>query len=168
MFDAKNEQVKRLEKKMENLERKMNMNFLRIGDSLQTISDVITKMQQENRELKKDRDFLVEKHKELMRSIETESRLVKEMKERFIAPARNAVKEDIELFKQAVKEGVNYSKKDELFDMVMKSGRVKLKEAARKLSVHDLQIETWAHDLQKAGLIDIFDNGNYTELRKKP
>lgn len=167
MFDAKDEQVKRLERKMENLEKRANRNFLRLNDSLRTIADVITKMQEENKQLKKDRDFLVEKHKEIMRSVETESRLIKEMKERFVAPTKREFSEDLELIKQTVKEGLIHSKKDELFDMVMKEGRVKVKEAARQFNVHQVQIETWAEDLEKAGLIEIFDGGNYTELRKR-
>lgn len=164
MFATKDEEIRRLEKRLENMEKRVNRNFLRVNDSLQTVTDVITRMQQENKELKKDRDFLVEKHKEIMRSMETESRLIKEMKERFVAPARNELKEDIDLLKQAVKEGFRHSKKDELFDMVMKDGKVRIREAARRFSVHEAQIETWAKDLEKAGLIEVHDN---SELRKK-
>ena len=102
MFSSKDEHVKKLERGIENLEKKMNRNFMRINDSLQTITDVITKMQEENKGLKKDRDFLIEKHKEIMRSVETESRLVKEMKEKLVEPARKELKEDVELFRTAV------------------------------------------------------------------
>lgn len=161
MFSSKDEQVKRLEKRVDSLEKRMNRNFMRLNDSLQTVTDVITKMQQENKELKKDRDFLLERHREIMRSVETESRLVKELKDRFIEPARKELQEDIELVKTAV--AVSGSRKGDLFDIVMKSGRIKVKDAARKLSVHEMQIETWAEDMEKSGLIEVA-NG---ELRKK-
>ncbi len=167
MFSSKDEQIKKLEKNIENLEKKMNRNFMRMNDSLQTITDVITQMQQENKSLKKDRDFLIEKHKEIMRSVETESRLIKEMKQKFIEPARKELKEDVELLKTAVGEGFKHGKKEELFDMVIKSGKIKLKEAARKLNVHEMQIETWAKDMENSGLIDVFESGKDTELRKK-
>ncbi|MBI2232436.1 MAG: hypothetical protein HYU56_00815 [Candidatus Aenigmarchaeota archaeon] len=167
MFSSKDEHVKKLEKGIENLEKKMNRNFMRINDSLQTITDVITKMQEENKGLKNDRDFLIEKHKEIMRSVETESRLVKEMKEKLVEPARKELKEDVELFRTAVGEAFSHGKKEELFDMVMKSGKVKMRDAARKLNVHEMQIETWAQDMEKSGLIDVFEAGRDTEIRKK-
>lgn len=163
MFETKDEKIRNLEKRIEAMERRINRNFMRVNDSLQTVTDVITRLEKENGELKKDRDFLVEKHRELLRSVESESRLVKEMKEKIIGPAREGIRQDIELLKDVVKDGIARNRRDELFDMVMKSGSIKIREAARKLNVHDLQIETWARDLEKAGLLDIRDS----ELRKK-
>lgn len=162
MFSSRNEEIRRLEKKIENLEKRTGRNFVRLNDSLNTVTDVIIRLEKENSELKKDRDFLLEKQKELLRSVETENRLIKEMREKFIEPAREGLRQDIELVKQAISDDYK-SKKDELLDMVMRQGRIKVKEAARKLNVHNVQIETWAQDFEKAGLVQL----DKEELRKK-
>lgn len=162
MFSSRDEEIRRLEKKIENLEKRTGRNFVRLNDSLNTVTDVIIRLEKENSELKKDRDFLLEKQKELLRSVETENRLIKEMREKFIEPAREGLRQDIELVKQAISDDYK-SKKDELLDMVMRQGRIKVKEAARKLNVHNVQIETWAQDFEKAGLVQL----DKEELRKK-
>ena len=57
---------------------------------------------------------------------------------------------------------------DELFELVMRNGKIKLNTAARRLGVKKNQVEEWAKILEEHGLIDIhYPPFGEPELRKK-
>ncbi len=203
-----------LEKRLEKLEKEFRKKiendkkmFEQMNTSFKLFKDVIEKMHRENEELKKDRDFLVEKHKELVRKIPTK-RLedeVKEMTKKYedvkheeifdeknkgkiikvvdgkkkslkhiIKPIKERVKNEIKENKEIIKEIISEPKKsvktpiDELFELVLKKGKIRISEAARIFGVHELQIEEWAKILEEHGLIEIhYPAVGKPELRKK-
>ena len=57
---------------------------------------------------------------------------------------------------------------DDLFELVMKDGRVKITDAAKKFGVFEARIEEWAKILEDHGLIEIhYSAMGKPELRKK-
>jgi len=91
-----------------------------------------------------------------------------------IKPIKERVKNEIKENKEIIKEIISEPKKsvktpiDELFELVLKKGKIRISEAARIFGVHELQIEEWAKILEEHGLIEIhYPAVGKPELRKK-
>lgn len=184
----KDEKIKELEKKIEKLERKTEGRFNQMNSSFMTLKEIIVKMQDEkeklkneNEELAKNMQSLVEKHKKLIKRIPTPTdRLANEIHEKLVKPTKGEIKDNAELIRKAVTEDLMPEhvpeKKDrmetpldELYEMVTKTGKLKISDAARKLKVHETQVEEWAKILEDHELIEIhYPPLGKPELRKKP
>lgn len=203
----KEDKVKELEKRIEELENQLDQDVKELkqrtkeqirdlGQSFKMLKDVMSKVQREKNELETDRNFLIEKHKELIRNIPIDkSRLKKDIRERLLMPLHRRLKENVELVqraatedlvqdekietdkkdfvgqvKDAVMEGGGETKTpiDDLFEFVIKNGRVKITDAAKKFGVFEARIEEWAKILESHGLIEIhYSAMGKPELRKK-
>lgn len=118
MFSKKNDKIKELEERIEELDKQVDeeINGLRkrtkeqirdLGESLRTLENVMKKIQDERNEMEKDRNFLIEKHKELIRAIPIDrSRLKKDIREKLLMPLHRTVKENVELIKNVAVEGL--------------------------------------------------------------
>lgn len=164
-------------KRIEKMERRIDQ----LDHSFAIFKDIILRMQKENITFKQDRDFLVEKYKKLVRQLQPEkTKLETDVKKILTSSVKNKIVENAEFFREFSREGFDLSEGkpqnvpkedetpiDELFVMVMKEGSVNLGKAARKLKVHELQVEEWAKILEDHGLIEIYrpENGK-PELRK--
>ncbi|MBI2076075.1 MAG: hypothetical protein HYT72_02390 [Candidatus Aenigmarchaeota archaeon] len=213
MFAKKSDRedkVKELEKRIEELENQLDQDVKELkqrtkeqirdlGDSFKVLKDVMGKVQKEKNELEADRNFLIEKHKELIRSIPVDrTRLKKDIRERLLMPLHRTVKENAELIqkaaledlveddketgkktekedfieqiKDAVTEGNGETKTpiDDLFELVMKNGKIKISDAAKRFGVFEARIEEWAKILENHGLIELhYPAMGKPEMRKK-
>ncbi|MEM7819459.1 MAG: hypothetical protein QXD48_01380 [Candidatus Aenigmatarchaeota archaeon] len=171
IFETKDEKFKKLEKRIDDLERRIYKNFKQIDNSFKTMINILNKLEKENAELKKDRDILIEKHKELLKNIPVpKNRLEKEVYEKFVKPVKAKIKENMDLVQLVVKEEILKDENiplDQLFELVVRNGKINSDVAARKLNVHPARVEEWAKILKERGLIDINYHDNKIELRKK-
>jgi len=191
VFSSRSSSIKKLEKRLDELEKTINKKFDQIDDSFETFKEIITKMQSEkdemekkSKELEEEKEELIERHKELISKIPV-PHLHQEVREKFVEPAKNKLKEDIELVKKLAKEDIENFKEgqrkeggttkrevatpiDELFAVVVENNKIKMGEAAKKFGVHKAQIEEWAKILEEHGLIKIhYPPIGEPELRKK-
>ena len=185
-----------LDQDVKELKQRTKEQIRDLGQSFKMLKDVMSKVEKEKNELETDRNFLIEKHKELIRNIPIDkSRLKKDIRERLLMPLHRRLKENVELVqkaatedlvqgekietdkkdfvgdvKNAVMEGESETKTpiDDLFELVMKDGRVKITDAAKKFGVFEARIEEWAKILENHGLIEIhYSAMGKPELRKK-
>ncbi len=160
-----------IEKRVAALEKKID----HIDAAFNVFRDVLIKIQNENVQLRKNRDFLLGKHKDLMKKSVNKDKLASEIKQKLVDPFVKEINEDAQLVrkltsqlheKEPSADGEAPSRLDELFVLVMNRGVVTTKEAANYFDVHELQIEEWAATLEDHGLVDIVKNNDRTELRK--
>jgi len=162
------------------LERKMERDNQRLEDYFKTNMEIIKKVHREKRDIEKEHYLMIEKYKELIRKLPGQA----------VATAvKNEAKETFDLIKAVASEGlVEENKKeikkekqintkeipepefkpkqasiDELFEMVVRNGKVKKSDAERAFGVHITQIDEWANILSNHELIEIDSN----ILRKK-
>src|SRR3989338_2145407 len=178
IFDTKDGRIKRLEKDVHDMDRRMENSLQKMNETIKTLNEIILRLQRENVQLRSERDFLVERHKKMLRRVPVPD-LAMEINEKFVKPTAGKIKENAECVQLLAKEGFveiketkpsnakgkdpvqelketiidvssrNYGKSiDSLFEIVSKAGRIRADEAARKLNVHEVQIEEWAKILE--------------------
>ena len=178
IFDTKDGRIKRLEKDMHDMDRRMENSLQKMNETIKTLNEIILRLQRENVQLRSERDFLVERHKKMLRRVPVPD-LAMEINEKFVKPTAGKIKENAEFVQLLAKEGFveiketkpskakgkdpvqelketiidvssrNYGKSiDSLFEIVSKAGRIRADEAARKLNVHEVQIEEWEKILE--------------------
>ena len=178
IFDTKDGRIKRLEKDVHDMDRRMENSLQKMNETIKTLNEIILRLQRENVQLRSERDFLVERHKKMLRRVPVPD-LAMEINEKFVKPTAGKIKENAEFVQLLAKEGFveiketkpskakgkdpvqelketiidvssrNYGKSiDSLFEIVSKAGRIRADEAARKLNVHEVQIEEWAKILE--------------------
>ena len=184
LFGTKDEKIESLEKKIRDMEKKLETGMKNVNDTVSTLNQIILKLQVENTRLRGERDFLVERHKKMLKRIPVPD-LAGEINERLVKPAAGKIKENAEFVELIAKEGLmeikpknekkkkeekidaiqelkkhidmpkpNYGKTiDGLFEIVSKNGHVRADEAARKLNVHEVQIEEWGKILEDHDMI---------------
>ncbi len=104
LFESKDEKVEKLEKKIQDLDRKMDYNIKRMNESLDTLNQIIIHLEADNKKLRDEKGFLLERNKKLLRRVPVPD-LSTEISNRFVSPAKNTIKENIELVKMVTKEG---------------------------------------------------------------
>jgi len=175
------ERLRELERKIVRLERDVNRKFLMMEESFSVLRNVLAKMQRENIELKNDRDFLLERYKDLLKKIPVDtSRLVAEVKEKLVKPAKKSFDDNVILLEKIATEGIitdeerieNLSNRysaplDELFHLVMEKKRIKIRDAAKRFKVHEARIEQWGKLLQNYDILEVVYSEAGIELRKK-
>ena len=190
IFDTKDEKIERLEKKIYDVEKKLDSSMKNVDSTISTLNKIILKLQVENMRLRSERDFLVERHKKMLKRVPVPD-LAHEINEKLVKPAASKIKENAEFVELVAKEGFveikqkkhiekkdtkinvaeelkkhiddapkpNHGKTiDGLFELVSKSGNIRADEAARKLNVHEVQIEEWGKILEDHELVTIKKN----------
>lgn len=163
----------------------MDDSLRKMNDTIKSLNDIILRLQRENVQLRSERDFLVERHKKMLKRVPVPD-LAGEINEKLVKPAAGKIKEEAEFVQLLAKEGfvelkepkkpalsetdpikelketiIDVSKKnygktiDALFELVSKSGKLRSNEAARKLGVHEVQIEEWAKILEEHELVAV-------------
>ncbi|MBI4174847.1 MAG: hypothetical protein HY517_04330 [Candidatus Aenigmarchaeota archaeon] len=151
------------EKRIARLERDMNRRFQRMEESFTIMTVAINRLKKENIELRNDRDFLLERYKDILRKASTE-----QLQERIIEPAKQVVAENARFLERVAKQGMLSNEKllddlkkehkaplDKLFELVMNKKKIKVSEAARKFGVHEGLMEQWALALRDYELIEV-------------
>jgi hypothetical protein len=185
LFESKDEKVERLEKNIKELEKKIDYNMRRVNETLDTLNQIILHLESENRKLRDEKGFLLERQKKMLRRVPVPD-LSREINDRFVKPATNVIKENADLVSLVAKEGFveikepdpkrEYRKNpakilkdhvtkgekfddgksiDSLFEIISKDGRIRSDEAAWQMNVHDVQIQEWAKILEENELIEI-------------
>lgn len=184
IFDTKDEKLAKVEKRVCDMERRMEYNLQKMNDTIKTLNEIILRLQKENIQLRSERDFLVERHKKLVRRVPVPD-LALEVSEKLVRPVAARIKENADFVQLIAREGFvaikekkkrqyqknpvkelkehiidvsshSYGKSiDNLFEIVGKEGKIKADEAARKLNVHEIQIEEWAKILEDHDLVTI-------------
>lgn len=164
---SKDERIENLEKRIEEIERNFNKKLKRIDESFNLMINVINKMEKENRELKKDKDALIQKHKEILKGVEVPNKLKKEVYDKLVNPMKSEIRDTSDLIQLIVKDGMQTDVPlDQLYELVIRNGKIRLDVAARRLNAHPARVEEWAKALKKKGLLDIVENYGITELVK--
>lgn len=196
MFETKDEKLSKMEKRIAEMEKKMDRNFNRINDTISTLNEIIFHLQSENTKLRGEKDFLVERHRKLVKRVPVPD-LSSEVSNKLVKPASNVIRENANLFRDAALEGFvelrepeqkKIVKKDpakelkqhviantqssgrtidRLYEIIGETGRVRCDDAARRLNVHEIQIEEWGKILQEHELVRVKKNSfGKTELIK--
>jgi hypothetical protein len=184
VFETKDEKIDRVEKKVAELERKLDYNIGRMNESITMLNEIILHMEAENKKLRNEKSFLIERHKKMLKRVPVPD-LSYEINERFVKPAKNTVRENMNVVRLAAREGfveirdpvasqprlknparelkehiISGEKKDSgksidtLYELIA-GGSVRSDEAARKMNVHEVQVEEWARILEENDLITI-------------
>src|SRR3989344_8530635 len=104
MFDSKDDKVGRLEKDIREMERKVEQNLQRMNETVKTLNDIILRLQRENVQLRSERDFLVERHKKMLKRVPVPD-LAAEINEKLVKPAAGKIRENAEFVQLLAKEG---------------------------------------------------------------
>lgn len=186
LFETKNEKIEKLDKKVYDIEKRMEQNFGRMNETIRTLNEIILKLQTENTRLRSEKDFLIERHKKMLKRIPVPD-LAGEIRERLVKPAAGMIKENSDFIQLLAKEGFVELKEpaapkkqihkdpakelkdhiidnpfpshgksiDKLFELISEAGHIRTDEAARKLKVHELQIEEWGKILEDHDLVTL-------------
>lgn len=104
IFTTKDDRMKILDRRMSALERKLDAKLERSEENFRLFKDIVIKMQKENIQLKKDRDYLLGSYKKLLDRL-NDSALSDDLRG-FVEPARNELKDSFNLIREAAKEGL--------------------------------------------------------------
>lgn len=188
IFDTKDEKMDKLERKIFYMEKRMDENIQKMNQTITTLREIILRLQRDNTQLRSERDFLVERHKKMLKRVPVPD-LATEIHEKLVKPAVGKIKENADFVQILMKEGfveihpekkraktgkdptiaaknlkdsimdapkTNYGRTiDALFELVSKDGKIRVDEAARKLNVHQIQIEEWAKILESHDLVTL-------------
>jgi hypothetical protein len=145
MFASKDQRIVELEKKVAQMEQ-----------SFAAFRSVIEKMQNENADIRRDRDFLMERYKNVLRQLEKP-----------LMPVKDAITDTSDLVRDIMLEGLSVDEKsiDDLFELVMRNRKIKTKKAVTVLKLSEDRVRSLAEKLKKQGLIDV--TSDFSELRKK-
>jgi len=193
MFETKDEKLSKMDKKISDLEKKMEQNFDLINDTVTTLNDIIIHLQADNTKLRGEKDFLLERHKKLVKRVPVPD-LSREVNNRLVKPAANVLRENANLLRDVALEGFVEIKEpekivkrdpskdlkdhvlrntqssgktiDRLYEIIGETGHVRSDDAARRLNVHEVQVEEWGKILQEHELIKMKKTGGRTELVK--
>ncbi|KHO47619.1 MAG: coiled-coil [archaeon GW2011_AR5] len=195
MFDSKDDKVGRLEKDIREMERKVEQNLQRMNETVKSLNDIILRLQRENVQLRSERDFLVERHKKMLKRVPVPD-LAFEINEKLVKPASGKIKENVDFVQLLAKEGfvelkeqkekpakknpidelkdtiIDVSSRshgktiDSLFEMISKTGKIRADDAARKLGVHEVQIEEWAKILEEHEMASVKKTLGKIEISK--
>jgi cell division septum initiation protein DivIVA len=168
LFISKDEKIESLEKKIRALERKMNYNFDNVEKSFDMMKNILIELQTENKDLKKDRDFLLSKYKELLRRVESSGSFA--AVSTVTTPIKNELKESATLLKDIAMEGFypdsGKTNIDDLFELIMNKKKITMDKAAKELGVDEKRVRYWALKLEKQGLIKMNEALGKTILLK--
>ncbi|MBI2580064.1 MAG: hypothetical protein HYW27_04135 [Candidatus Aenigmarchaeota archaeon] len=109
IFTTKDDRVKNLDKRMRAMERKLDSRLERGEENFRLFRDIVLRMQKENMQLKKDRDYLLGSYKKLLDRL-YDSALSDDLRG-FVEPARKELKENFNLIREAAKEGLAEKKR---------------------------------------------------------
>ena len=195
MFDSKDDKVGRLEKDIREMERKVEQNLQKMNETVKSLNDIILRLQRENVQLRSERDFLVERHKKMLKRVPVPD-LAFEINEKLVKPASGKIKENVDFVQLLAKEGfvelkeqkekpakknpidelkdtiIDVSSRshgktiDSLFEMISKTGKIRADDAARKLGVHEVQIEEWAKILEEHEMASVKKTLGKIEISK--
>lgn len=139
----------------------------KFDNSFGLLKDMLEEFRNENQELRKDRQFLLEKLKNLiinseqnkkMAEPEEEEETYKEESHKKDLVSANNPEEDVhrsEKEKKAHLEKSIETPLDRLLELVMKNDKINFSQAAKIFHVKDKQIEEWAQILEDHGLVEI-------------
>ena len=183
-LDSKDDKMKRLERDVHQMEKRMEDSLQKMNGAIKSLNDIILRLQHENVQLRSERDFLVERHKKMLKRVPVPD-LANEINEKFVKPSAGRIRENVDFVQSLAKEGFvelkeikqkkpekdpidelketiidvsskNYGKSiDNLYEIVSKAGKMRADEAARKLNVHEVQVEEWAKLLEEHELVSI-------------
>lgn len=160
------EKMKRLEKRVSQIERTTNKNFQQVEEAFSAFRDVLLKMQRENEQLKNDRDFLLNAYKIHLKTLSAPS-LREEIKRNLVEKTGSRIRENFELVRNVAAESLGESRMDDLFELVFLEGKIKSRDASKRLNVHEKQVEEWAARLEKMNLIETRPFKGQIVLRKR-
>src|SRR3989344_4563134 len=136
MFDTKDDKLSKMEKRLNEMEKKMERNFERVNETISTLNEIIFHLQADNTKLRNEKDFLVERHKKLVMRVPVPD-LSREINNHLVNRNTQSSGKTI----------------DRLYELITENGRVRCDEAARRLNVHEIQVEEWGKILQEHELI---------------
>ena len=163
IFQTTEDRIKKLEKRIDSLEKGTKKILLEMNESLITVTDVITKLQKENKEMKEEKNL--NKKKEIL--ISAKRHIEDEIKDlgpgigirETVRPLKDVIMENYEFIQNVAREGLQPSMNG-LLRLVEKEGEISPRAAAAKLKVHELQIEKWSSTLKQEKLITIAEKNN--------
>src|SRR3989339_1417298 len=104
LFGTKDDKIESLEKKIRDMEKKLEAGMKNVDDTVSTLNQIILKLQVENTRLRGERDFLVERHKKMLKRVPVPD-LAGEINEKLVKPAAGKIRENAEFVQLLAKEG---------------------------------------------------------------
>ena len=104
IFDSKDDKVNRLKKDVHDMERRVESSLQKMNETIKTLNDIILRLQRENVQLRSERDFLIERHKKMLKRVPVPD-LAVEINERLVKPTIDRIKENVDFVQLVAKEG---------------------------------------------------------------
>lgn len=104
IFSTKDEKTERLEKKINEMEKRMELNINKMNQTVVTLREIILRLQRDNTQLRSERDFLIERHKKMLKRVPVPD-LALEINEKLIRPTANKIRENVDFVQLIAKEG---------------------------------------------------------------
>ena len=159
---TKDDHIKRLDKKIDSLEKRLDKSLRHLDNSFRMFIDILEKMENENKRLLKERDNIIADYNRLLKKIEPKPQKPIEI----IEPVKKQIKSDFDLVRLVAKQTITETPSDQLYELVLLSGKISTVEAARRLNMRESRIRRLAGHLENKKLIDIRADGDKFNLVK--
>src|SRR3989338_2011168 len=103
-LDSKDDKMKRLERDVHQMEKRMEDSLQKMNGAIKSLNDIILRLQHENVQLRSERDFLVERHKKMLKRVPVPD-LANEINEKFVKPSAGRIRENVDFVQSLAKEG---------------------------------------------------------------
>ncbi len=174
---GKQKEINELKMQLDSLDKKIGKNFQELNEAFNEITSHFNKIREERRSLLNEK---IETENTLEKLTENEKMPIKFHKQEIQkAPMESESKykdkdrksqmegKETRIIKHDGIEGIS-TPLDRLYELVMKNGKIKVSDAAKKFSVSEKQIDEWAQILESRGLIVVhYPVVGRPELRKK-
>lgn len=104
IFSTKDEKVEHLERKINEMERRMEFNINKMNQTVVTLREIILRLQRDNTQLRSERDFLIERHKKMLKRVPVPD-LALEINEKLVKPTANKIRENVDFVQLVAKDG---------------------------------------------------------------
>jgi len=89
---------------MNEMEKRIEFNVNKMNQTVVTLREIILRLQRDNTQLRSERDFLIERHKKMLKRVPVPD-LAVEINERLVKPTIDRIKENVDFVQLVAKEG---------------------------------------------------------------
>ncbi len=141
---------KNLERRLEQIEQYLEKRIMVTEQTVTLIKELFDELKKDNEALRRERTLILEKLSSSSMGMNDPRRGEEEEVEEIALTE----KRPMSTFTDSNKSNVNTSL-DQLLDMIMEKGSLKISDAAKRLKMKDKQVEEWGKILEEHGLIEI-------------
>lgn len=161
---TKDDHIRRLDKRIDDLEKKLNKNIRHLDSSFRMFIDVLEKLEAGNKRLMEERDNLIDDYNKMIKKMYPAEK--KQKPAELASPVKKRIKDEFDFVRLIAKQTISETPSDRLYELVLLNNKINTAEAARRLNVREARIKKMAVSLEKKGLIDMQAHGDNINLVK--